>query len=638
MSDANDIAPTRRRNLTVSYGAWSERTSSHSLVTDGQWTEVQPRSAADRLQRASVPPSCAGLDIGDVLAEGGLGEVREAVQVELGRGVAVKTARGGNWQTLVAEARIASLVEHPNVVPLYALERTPEGQPLMVMKRIHGDCWRDVIRNDSHPMVAHLSPPDRLEWHLRVLMSVCDAMEFAHSRRLLHLDLKPSNVMLGKFREVYVADWGAAASLDERHRGWLPMADELRLVMGTPAYIAPEMITDAAAVDERTDVYLLGAILAEILNQTPPHGGRSEDEAYEASVAGNIPQFRADAPRELVLITTRALQRRPADRFATVLAFRAAVADFIRHRESIAIARDAAMTLSQVERLVEERFGAGSDHELIPPVVHRQIQQLLGQCQFGFKRALATWPANPGAIAGADALCLVAARYYFATHSFGLVEASLATLRKDPTPSVRAAADEIRAAVVVARKERGRTQRLVEQHDPRPGSTARAWLFVAVSTAWFVSHVAGFFLLQRGLYQWRPWHMFVELSAVMTMVLGAGYLFRRQVMPNAKAKRTISAAVLICCSVMYYHALSLGLGHFSFQEVALRCAEFGGAVALGGVLVDRRYFAIATPLLIAAPLAAVWPEYGLLTIAAMASVGTEYARRMWSHAARKATK
>lgn len=603
-------------------------------VNDDEWKEVPTRewaTASPVPDTEQVGLSSASLNIGELLARGGMGQVRKAVQVDLGRDVAVKTVlaeRTHRSDALVSEARAMSVVEHPNVVPLYALERTSEGWPLMVMKRVIGVCWRDVVRNDEHRLVAQLSPANRLEFHLRVFMAVCDAIDFAHSRGVLHLDLKPANIMLGEFREVYVADWGAAASMAEEHRGWLPMADERDQIIGTPAYMAPEMVGDAGVLGEHTDVYLLGATLAEVLNKKPPHARRTVNATFAAATAGSLPEFADGAPRELVGIAVRALSREPAERFPNVRALRAAVADFLSHRDSVAIAHDANVALDQMTYLVRERTGRRG-RDTIQPDVHRQIQLLLGECQFGFKRALLSWPGNPEALAGAERTRLVAARYYLACQSYGLAAAALSEFTEGgPTAREREVA-ALRAELEDGVREKERAARLVEEYDPRPGSVSRARLFILVAALWMTADVTAFVMMRNGLYVWRPWHTFAAMGVVISVVLAGGFVFRRHIMPNRRARRNVTGMLIICCQLMYNHAIGLYLGHTSFQDVATRCAEFGGSIALVGLFIDRRYFAIAATLLVAAPLVAVWPEYGLLIIAAMIGVGTYPASRIW---------
>ena len=279
------------------------------------------RSRGDRPARPRPKPaprlegSGATLRITGELAEGGMGVIHLGEQAALRREVAVKALKPDGDDDdaiarLLAEARITGIVEHPNIIPIYSLQPDEESRPLMVMKRIHGVTWRALIRDPEHPAFP-TDARDKLEWHLGVLMNVCDAVHFAHSRGILHLDLKPDNVLIGGYRDIYVADWGVAASVDESHRGWLPMADELREIVGTPHYMAPEMVDRASSVlTRRTDVYLLGATLYELLTGQPPHRADNVRDVLLAAYESRPPDYDDDVPEGLATIATRAMDPR----------------------------------------------------------------------------------------------------------------------------------------------------------------------------------------------------------------------------------------------------------------------------------------------------------------------------------------
>ena len=168
-------------------------------------------------------------EVTGVLGEGGMGRVLLARQRSLRRDVAIKVIKAEVQhpeviEALLAEAVVTGSLEHPRIVPVHALGRDSEGQPVLAMKRIEGVSWRDMTRDSDDPRWASIAPEseDRLDVHLEIFMAACNAVHFAHSRGIVHRDIKLDNVMIGGFGEVYVVDWGIAtkaASPGEESRG-----------------------------------------------------------------------------------------------------------------------------------------------------------------------------------------------------------------------------------------------------------------------------------------------------------------------------------------------------------------------------------------------------------------------------------
>ena len=177
-----------------------------------------------------------GYDVGKVLGRGGEGEVHEAKQLSFGRPVAIKVLRYGHndqrkLRRFRAEAAITALLEHPNIVPVHDLCRDDGGRLQLVMKRVSGKTWREILNAGT----------TSLEQHISVLLKVCDAMGFAHGQGILHRDLKPENVMVGEHGEVLLMDWGCAIHVGpvSPHPD-IPVLSSLRSISGTPAYLSPE--------------------------------------------------------------------------------------------------------------------------------------------------------------------------------------------------------------------------------------------------------------------------------------------------------------------------------------------------------------------------------------------------------------
>jgi serine/threonine protein kinase len=206
-----------------------------------------------------------------VAGRGGMGTVYEVHDAELERDVALKVLDledGAVAARLRQEARILACLEHPGIVPVHEVGTLADGRTFCTMKLVRGE------RLDRH--VARV---DSLTERLRIFLRIADAVAFAHSRGVLHRDLKPENVMVGSFGEVLVLDWGLAKVRGSPTRpalgidvgGRPPGATGEGAVLGTPGFMSPEQEQGRSGeMDERADVFSLGAILRALLPDRPP--------------------------------------------------------------------------------------------------------------------------------------------------------------------------------------------------------------------------------------------------------------------------------------------------------------------------------------------------------------------------------
>ena len=280
-------------------------------------------------------------------AKGGIGQVSVAVDDELSREVALKElqARFADDQNtrarFVLEAEITGGLEHPGVVPVYGLGHYADGRPFYAMRFVRGDSLHDALQQFHQRLVDDPSGKGYdldLRKLLRRFIDVCDAIEYAHSRGVLHRDLKPGNIMLGRYGETLVVDWGlakvgtASGSADQSSPEFTlqpASADDsaptqLGSTVGTPHYMSPEQA--AGNIDQlgvTSDVYSLGATLYHVLTGRPPFRGTDVGEILAAAQIGVIRRARSinrRVAKPLEAICVKAMALEPQDRYSTARA------------------------------------------------------------------------------------------------------------------------------------------------------------------------------------------------------------------------------------------------------------------------------------------------------------------------------
>ena len=313
------------------------------------------------------------------IARGGMGAVLRAHDDCLNRELAVKVLHSAYRDTATVvrrftdEAHIGGQLQHPGIVPVYDLGTLPDGRPFFAMKLVKGRTLAELLRERPDP--AHERPR-----FLKIFEQICQTIAYAHSRRVLHRDLKPANVMVGAFGEVQVMDWGIAKVLGKEplkpsapptevlpqteihsNRSDTPALEtQAGAVLGTYAYMAPEQARGQAdQLDERCDVFGLGAILCEILTGRPPYSGTIGEQlrvqSLVADQAGALARLAGSgADSELVALTRNCLEAEPARRprdagvvAAAVTAYLAGVEERLRQAE---VDRAAAQVKAAEER------------------------------------------------------------------------------------------------------------------------------------------------------------------------------------------------------------------------------------------------------------------------------------------------
>jgi tetratricopeptide (TPR) repeat protein len=347
---------------------------------------------AGRAPRAAPEADPPGYELSERVGEGGMGVVHRARDTRLQRDVAVKILRaqfatdGPAAHRFLGEARVTAQLQHPGVPPVHQVGALPDGRPFLVMKLIKGQTLAELLaggRADRGRLLAAFE-------------QVCQAVAFAHSKGVVHRDLKPSNVMVGAFGEVQVMDWGLAKLLagGDRERpepggGGTASASSVTAsdsgagdgtrtgtILGTPAYMPPEQATGAVdRVDERSDVFGLGAILCTVLTGQPPYTGTDFESTHQLAAQARLGDAFArldacGADPGLVGLCKRCLAAEKADRPADADGVARAVA-------GLRAAADERARVAEVDRVRAEGERAKAEAETREQHKRRRVQVAL---------------------------------------------------------------------------------------------------------------------------------------------------------------------------------------------------------------------------------------------------------------------
>lgn len=558
--------------------------------------------------------SAAPLQVKGTLAEGGMGLIRLAEQEALGRTVVVKTLRE-NYAAQAAEhvlreAWATGALEHPNIVPVHDIRVDDNGAPLIVLKRIEGLSWTELMA-DADAVQERFGESNLLEWNLEILGHVIQAIRFAHSKGILHRDLKPDNVMIGAFGEVYLVDWGIALSLPVADESRLPAAADSDGMAGTPCYMAPEML-GGAPLDERTDTYLLGAVLYEILSGEPPHRSTTL-----GSLIGEIkissPPPPTDACPRLTALALRAMAGDPNNRFQDATEFARALDACLEQRESMRLADVAAAQHEKMDALLRS-----------PEPSRHECYRLFGALRLGYIESLRVWGDNREAQVALDAARVQVIEFELDQGNPHAAQSIFAELAAPP----ESLGSRIEEAQCKQREELAELGQYRDDSNFALGSRTRIFLISILGMLWTITP-----LLR---YTWRFESLlsnYLGMAAItsffMLFTIGLWY-WARETLSKTLINRRFSLALLTlfpCQFLLFAAGSMMEMSVVQAQQLMLFVWTMVSAGVVAGV--DLRFLPAAIGYAAAFLIAAKYPEARFLAMSAGNAVLTVTAVVLW---------
>jgi len=453
------------------------------------------------------------------------------------------------------------------------------------MKKVSGATWRALIHDPQHPWWEAEGNPDRTVRHVELLIDVCKAVYFANQRGVIHRDLKPDNVMVGGFGEVYVLDWGIAVRLEE--------PEESDSIVGTPAYMAPEMLDEREPLSAATDVYLLGACLHEVLTGEPRHTGTTMKEVLK-SIHRSAPAEYATEIR-LGEIANRACHPEPSERFATALELQRALAHWLRTRQAVALTEATQQRFDQVQAKLS---GAAPSEDL-----RAEIRERFTECRFGFQQALELGDSD-----AQDGLlrCLRAMTTFEVVHgSPDVAGGLLRELRQRHATGIDGLERDHQAAVQKAQQ----VQQLAHDHDFEVASSPRQTA-MAVFVLAALSLVISLRLMFGDLTHITPKHSFFIGLALLGLSAFIAVWFRKAVAASALNRSFVLVFLGTIGAVVVHRGLAWKHG-LTIPEMIAGDLAVNFAGMIGAASLSRRLAPLVPLSVLGLVGGFFWPEAGL---------------------------
>jgi hypothetical protein len=496
----------------------------------------------------------AELLVTGILGEGGTGQVLLAEQRSMGREVAVKVPRVSEpWlaATLLAEGRLAGRVEHPNVVPIYALGRRDDGAPILVMKRVRGESWETLLRDSGHPLWERFGRvTDRLERHLHIFLAAADGIAAAHRAGILHRDIKPSNVLVAGPDEVLVIDWGLATDLNLR--------PDKKPIVGTPAFMAPEMLDPTSPLDPRIDIYELGATLHYVLTGTHRNFGPTTAAILDGLTRPSEPELK-DIPAGLADIVRRATAFRSPDRYPTAAALAADLRRWLDERAADHLIARAEDRMDELSLLIASQ------------APFSDIAPAAAACRASVEDALQLAPEHARARVAANRYFEIWVGHLLEHQVLDLARAELSPSRPSPLTPPKVLADQFARLSTGARERHERLDTLERDLDLRPAAATRRRFFIVGAIYAGLSAILALTVLPE---------LVAPESRGLPPILAAGVanlafwsvalVFRHRLLHNSASRHIMMWLAVTIAVLLMHRIVSLGLHDDPVDEVAAR--------------------------------------------------------------------
>ena len=314
--------------------------SDDSSESQGVGSRIAPKSRHITQQHQSNKEN-GDFTLNNIIGRGGTSLIYEAQQSGLNRSVAVKIHESDDEsERFFVEAGIIALLEHPNIVPIYEAGKNDDNTQFFAMRKISGLSWRQKI--------DQLNVQENLE----ILLHVINAIIHAHSRHILHCDIKPENIMVGSFGEVSLIDWGLSMYFNDQ--GAIPVSKD-GVIGGTPPYMAPEQaLIIPELIGKHTDTYLLSGLLYRFCTGRAPHPGTTNRECILAAAQNQLTEHNPQD--ELVQIALKGLSEKPEDRYQTAEEFREAILNWKKQTVINTLLKNARTAFRQARSGSYEQF------------------------------------------------------------------------------------------------------------------------------------------------------------------------------------------------------------------------------------------------------------------------------------------